>query len=334
MSKLAAAISNAVPEVVTRNPASCCNKDDSQAVYITHALIEEGTPSGFELFWDEMYKEIALDSDQTGACFVMTGIDMSVSDRSLDEILLATNQFVRKLPKVVSMMSTDPSGDVGLVTEIRSIWNDPMAPSIGVFNAGYDNIIVDSILNAKGRLPYVGCLEEASYGTMAAKISLDLLDGAPAKPLCFNARVGLLDSIGERCSAYYSEISSQAVEPEIGVCCNANSTAAELYFAIVAQNANAILSQLDCCTAVADAVERAQKDDGRTIVVGCMDDDTSGGRVNFVTAQPIALQAYAASSWANFPVIQAQKGHDGREEKYFPYLQSLVHTAIFNEAIF
>jgi hypothetical protein len=168
---------------------------------------------------------------------------------------------------------------------------------------------------------------------MAAQISLELLDEAPAEPLCFNARIGLVDILGERCAAYYSEISSQAVEPEIGVSCNANSTAAELYFIIVAQNANAVWSHVDCCSAVADAVERARKDDGRTIVVGCMDDDTSGGRVDFVTAQPIALQAYAASSWANFPVIQAQKGRDGRGEQYFPYLQSLVNTAIFNEVI-
>ena len=333
MSELAEEISKAVPEIITRNPSSCCKKDDSQAVYISHAIVEEGTLSGFEPFWDEIYSEIALDSDQSGACFVFTGIDLTVSDRSTSEILIATNQFVRTLPKVVSMMSTDPTEDVGLITEIRSIWNDPMAPSIGVFNAGYNNIIVDSILNAEGRLPYVGYLEESNYGTMAANISLNLLDGMTANPLCFNARVGLVDFVGQRCAAYYNEISSQVIEPEIGISCSANSTAAELYFTIVAQNANAILSHGDCCTAVVDAVERVRLDDGRTIVVGCTDNDTTGGRVDFVVAQPIALQAQATSSWANLPVIQAQKGRDGRGEQYFPSLQSLVNTAIFNQVI-
>ena len=332
-SSLAELIASEVPEVVTRNPAACCDFDGPQAVYVTHALkvSERQTLSGFETFWDEVYREIANASNPLDVCFVMTGIDRSISSRSTDDILLETVRFVSTIPSVVSMMVTDPTENVDLITEIRSISDDLMAPSIGVFNAKYDNVIIEGILSGRARLPYVGYLDEAGYGTAAAQISLDLLDGVAAQPLCFNARIGVVDFIGERCAAYYSGITSELIQPEVGVACSANSTATDLSSILIAQNTNAVWSHGDCCTAIADAAEMLRRD-GKTIVVGCMDEDTSGGRVDFVTAQPIALQAYSAASWANFPVIQAQQhGRDGRVEQYFPGLQSLVNTAIFNQ---
>ena len=332
---LAESIATAIPEVVTRSPTACCDFEGLQAVYVTHALTvpEEQTSSGFETFWDKIYAEIVRDSQPAGVCFVMTGVDLSVSDRSTDEILLQATHFVSTIPNVVSMMVTDPTEGVDLITEVRSISDDIMAPSIGVFNAGYDNIIVESILSGRGRLPFIGYLEEASYGRAAAQISLDLLDGVVAQPLCFNARIGLVGFVGERCVAYYNEITTEQIEPAVGISCSASSTVQELYSILSAQNTNAVWAHGDCCTATAGAAEMIRQD-GKTIVVGCMDEDTSGGRVDFVTSQPIALQGYSAASWANFPVIQAQQeGRDGRGEQFFPGLQSLVNTDIFNQVV-
>ena len=84
---------------------------------------------------------------------------------------------------------------------------------------------------------------------------------------------------------------------------------------------------------MAQAADRARLL-GRSIVVGCMDEDTSGGLVDFVTAQPVDLQAYSSSSWVNFPVIQSIEEEDGRGEQFFPSLESLVNTAIFNLVVF
>ena len=102
-------------------------------------------------------------------------------------------------------------------------------------------------------------------------------------------------------------------------------------------NINAVWAPLECCSIVADAVIMIREDLGRTIIVGCQDSDPTNGRINFITAQPISLQGYATASWANFPVIQANDNSNniaiGRARQFFPSLQSLVHTAIYNEVI-
>lgn len=61
---------------------------------------------------------------------------------------------------------------------VRSISNDPTLPVIAVFNAGYSNVIVDSIVTGERRLPYIGSIDEAEYGTSAATMTKELLNGA------------------------------------------------------------------------------------------------------------------------------------------------------------
>lgn len=325
-SPTANAIQAAIPDVTTRNPDSCCNVNGPVAVYVTHALPSGLTKSGFEPFWDQIYSQIEQTSNAVNVCFVMTGLSSTVDcNNSLDIVLIETNAFVSQLPNVAAMMSTDPTSNVTLIKEIRAISNNKLLPSIGVFNAGYNNIVIESILSGQGRLPYVGYLDDANYGAVAAQISLTLLKGAPATPLCFNGRVGELGYIGARCAAYYNDMTTVAIQPTEGVACRANETIA------LPDNVNAVWATVDCCSVVADAVDAAKAvSPGRTIVVGCQDTDTSGGRINFVTAQPIELQGYSAATWANFPVMQSAQGKDGRGEQYFPSLQSLVNTAIYN----
>lgn len=44
-------------------------------------------------------------------------------------------------------------------------------------------------------------------------------------------------------------------------------------------------------------------------------DDITNGLINFITQQPISLQAYSASTWNNFPVLQNNQYHTGRERQ-------------------
>jgi hypothetical protein len=107
---------------------------------------------------------------------------------------------------------------------------------------------------------------------------------------------------------------------------------------------NAVWAPLECCTSVTDAVESIQQQQSssssssslRQIIIGCQDMDPTNGRIDFYTAQPIALQAYMTASWANFPVLQQPNSNSNERQKqtqYFPSLQSLVHTAIYNTIV-
>jgi hypothetical protein len=115
--------------------------------------------------------------------------------------------------------------------------------------------------------------------------------------------------------------------------CSADSLAEDILARIVDNSASAVWSHIDCCSTVAQAAEMARRIHGRTVVVGSQDKDTTGGTIDFVTAQPIELQAYQTSTWASFPVIQVQQGKDGRGGQYFPSLGSVVNTAVFKTII-
>lgn len=348
-------ISTAVPEIITRNPISCCYSTNTEvvAVYITHALPSKYTTSGFEPFWDQIYSEIERTSRAQHVCFVMTGLNgiptTNEDDRrSIEQILFDTIGYTSELPNVAAIMTTDPTTEnTNLMDEVRRIYNNPRLPSIGVFNAGYNNIIIESIVQNEGRLPYIGYLDDVEYGRQAGRVTLDLLNGTaaiPPVPLCFNARIGVIDALGDRCAAYYNELSSTevvAVPDEIGVPCRPNSTMMDLTTLLsdtTRGSINAVWAPLECCLSVTNAVEALlqQSSSSRRIIVGCQDDDPTNGRINFYTAQPIALQGYMTASWANFPVLQQQSApnvNDPKEPQYFPALQSLVHTAIYNTVV-
>lgn len=322
-----------VPEAIAKTPERCCQFDGPTAAIITHAEPSSETPSGFEIFWQEMYQVFDWASRKAGVCFFMTGYDPTIqSGRNLSQILIQVNQVVSGISEVPSMMTTDPTPGVALMQEVRTINENPGLPSIGVFNAGYQNIVLETIITGQSPIPYVGYQTEETYGITAAQATLQLLENAPPRPLCLNARVDSVPLIGRRCAAYYTDLEAGGTNPLTGVSCSVETTAEQIYQLIVNNNANAVWSHVDCCPALAQAVSQARQQ-GRTILAaGCMDEDTgSGGIIDFVTKQPQTLQAYASGAWAYLPVIQELRGKDGRGAQYFPSLSSLVNTAIYNE---
>ena len=328
-SMIAESIASQVPQALTRNPPRCCNGNPATAVFVTHAEPDDSTFSGFEPFWDAVYAQILQTTTALGVCFVMTGSDPGAGTMELPLVMLDVIGVSSTIPEVPSLMTTDPTPDVALMQAIRSVSSNSLLSSIGVFNSGYNNIIVESIVSGQDRLPFVGYLSDAEFGTEAGRVSLRLLDGIPAVPLCYNARLGVTRSIAERCASFYAEVTSNPVPTEDGVACSSESDPQVLANQIIAAGANVVWSHVDCCQAVLDAVEIA-REQGSRVVVGCQDLDTTGGRVDFVTQQPIELQAYQAASWASFPVLQAQRGKDGRGDQFFPSLQTLVNTGIFS----
>jgi hypothetical protein len=322
-----------IPEVATMFPDRCCNHLGPMAVYVTHAQhsSDHTTPSGFDPFWDLVYNEIDITSEKDNICFVMTGYNPQVlSTRSLSEILIDATVLASSFTDVVAMMVTDPTDTLALMNEVRFISKDRTLPSIGVFNAGYDNVAAESLVTGEDRLPYIGFLSDTAFGTEAAAFSLELLDGVATKPLCFNGRPDL-KFVGERCAAYYADLTPDVVDPGLGISCTAASKVEDILGLLVTAQANAIFSHVDCCQVVAQAVAMAITMGQKIRAVGCQDKDTSGdgASINFVTTQPILLEGYSPAAWANFPVRQALMGENGRGTQYFPSLASLVNTAIY-----
>jgi len=328
-SLIADSIADQVSQVITRNPPRCCDGNPETAVFITHAEPDDSTFSGFEPFWDAVYAQILQTTTALGVCFVMTGYDPGAGTMELPLSLLDAIGVASTIPEVPSIMTTDPTSDVALMQAIRSVSSNSLLSSIGVFNSGYNNIIVESIVSGQNRLPYVGYLSDAEFGTEAGRVSRRLLDGTPAVPLCYNARLGMVRNIAERCASFYAEVTNNPVLTEDGVACSSESDPQQLANQIISAGANVVWSHVDCCRVVLDAVQIV-REQGSTVIVGCQDLDTTGGQIDFLTQQPIELQAYQAASWASFPVLQAQRGKDGRGDQFFPSLQTLVNTGIFS----
>jgi hypothetical protein len=329
-----------VEGIVTQNPSWCCDYYGSYAVYITHAQASTtapyDTPSGFEPFWDQIYQTISDLNRLTGTCFVMTGVDVGSEEeqRPLAELLSETNVIASVVLEVQSMMSTDPTQGMDLANLFRLITDTEGTPSIGIFNAGFDNLNAESIVTGQERLPYIGYTDDWKFGTEAAAMTIVLLQGVPPRAVCFNARPDL-DYIGLRCSQYYQTISPDPPKNEFGILCQDDSSVASIIAYLREEDINAVYTHGDCCRVVAEAVEAVRSlDPSRRIVAGCMDEDTSAGGINFVTTQPYELQAVQAHSWAVLPVVETEMGADGKAEEFFPSLLSLVETAIYSEVIY
>jgi hypothetical protein len=328
-SKVAEKLLEVVPDATTKNPERCCDFDGPVGIYVTHAEPSNTTESGFEPFWDVIYRAIQATSDLSRVCFVMTGVDTS-SERELSDVITDVTVLASSLPQTIAMMVTDPTANLALINEVRAIVNDLTLPNIGVFNAGYNNIVIESLVSGQDRIGYIGFMNDADFGVEAARYTKDLLDGVTAVPLCFNARPEL-EFVGERCAAYYTELSAGLTEPIFGVPCSIDSKVEDIFSLLVDSQANAVFSHVDCCAVVAEAVAMARSMGQSILAVGCQDADTTGEdtTIDFVTTQPILLQGYSPATWVNFPVRQALEGNDGRAQFYFPSLSSLVNTAIY-----
>jgi hypothetical protein len=328
-----------VKEAMTINPERCCDNTGPTAVIITHAQWDPTTPTGLEPYWNSFYYLLDEYTEIWDVCFVLTGVNQTASEetrKSMSNVLMQINSLVAILPNVPAMMSTNPTTDVKLVQLFRTISDTADATSIGGFNAGYAQIIAESAVSGKEPLPYIGVLDDESYGVNAATLTLQLLNEEPVVPLCFNARPDL-SYVGERCAAYYNTVTNGSPpDRSFGVTCRSDSSVDAVLALLLDRQANALFSHVDCCRPVTLAATKAMLEYNQTIVVGCQDDiDTiPPASVNFVTTQPIELQAYQVASWVSLPVVEATERTDGRDDTLFPSLQSLVNAAVFNVVVF
>jgi hypothetical protein len=338
-STVADAITNVQGSIVL-TPTRCCNHNGPTAAIITHAMWDEQTSTGLEPFWNTFYSMTDEYMAASGTCFVMSGFNQTAAEqhkKTLGEVLVQVNALVALLPSVPAIMSTDPTNDMKLVNLFRVITDTAGGPSIGVFNSGFAKINEESVVTGQDRLPYIGYTSEDDYGTEAASITLQLLKGQTPVPLCFNGRPDL-PFVGRRCASYYNALTNGNPPTRYyGVTCRADSSVDALLALMVNDKVNAVFSHVDCCQPVAEAAMRAKQEYNQTIVVGCQDDSESApsGSVDFVTAQPIELQAYQVTSWVNLPVEDASEGVDnGRANELFPSPTSFLNTAIYNIVIF
>lgn len=224
------------------------------------------------------------------------------------------------------MMVADSTRGTALINLVRDISDDASLPHIGLFVSGYDKVLLESIVSGRDPLPFIGVVDpDSSYGEAAASKTLELLNGQAGVPLCFNSQLESPQFSGARCTTYYDIISPLVqIEPAAGVSCNQNSTEA---LVALLDGKNAVWADKGCCELVVEAVE-ATRQEGQNIVFGCQDVPTADSAVDFVTMQPVVLQAFSASSWANLPIIQAEQGKTG--DQFFPSLQSLIKTDVVN----
>lgn len=328
-SNVATKITHHVPEAVTRNPKSCCKKDYPTAVFVTHAATGDDTYSGFDIFWDTVYQNFESVADALDICFVMTGYDPKLSgDKTLSDILVGVNNVTSTIESVPAMMSTDPTTERLVMNSIREISNRTGGPSIGVFNAGSNNVVVEALVSGKERLPYIGYSDDREYGVEAANASLSLLGSDSATPLCLNARPDIL-FVGQRCAAFYDEISPADEQPRTGIDCSMSVNVTDVAMTILRKQVNAVFAHSECCGGAAEAVRIARARSRHDIVLGCMDEDTTDGYADFVTKQPIGLQSFHTFAFAAFPVLQAIGGDDARADQFFPSLQTRVEINLF-----
>jgi hypothetical protein len=324
-----------VKEVFSRNPMRCCDSNGPSTVLVTHAQYDESTPTGFEPFWNTFFLEVDATTKLTGTCFVMTGVNQTMlSVRTLTDVMIDINKLVSNQSSVPAYMTTDPSEGAQLANLFRGISQQPGSLSLGVFNSGFANLQAEALVAGSESLPFVGYTDDDLYGQKAADITLRLLKTVKAKPLCFNGRPDL-PFVGRRCAAYYKNVTSTPPSRYVGVTCREDSSVDAILGLLVDGKINSVFVHVDCCKVVALAAQRAKDEFNQTIVVGCQDDDTSqNGYVNFVTAQPIELEAYHVASWVSLPVVDDIGNQTGRDRALFPAPPSFLNTDIYNIVIF
>jgi hypothetical protein len=98
-SSVASAIMEALPDVTTLNPTSCCDKTGAIAAYVTHAIIDgsDSAETGLSKFWQEAYDTIAKASAAHNVCFVF--VARSTSDpqelaRTMHDMVLTISTMV------------------------------------------------------------------------------------------------------------------------------------------------------------------------------------------------------------------------------------------------
>ena len=301
-----------VPDAIVRNPSRCCDHTGSIAAYVTHSA--PGTT-----FWEEAYSSILAQSDVSSSCFIFTGVNEAAavsSDR--DQTILDVVLTVSSLPQVVTLMVVDTTSSSSLASSLRYMHEQQhqqhiVSPLVGVWHAGYDNILLESITKGAGVLPYVGVASSdaaAVFGSTAAQLSLAVL-GNDASSLCVATS---LTSAPSECSHWYAGRNASIATP-IAVC------DAEWSLPVVEGAVDVIWATRGCCQRVVDAIE-----EGSPTLVGCHTDEAGANSAHFSLRQPVAFQASTVAAWANAAVVASQRGGSGRYA--FPALGTVVATGL------
>lgn len=329
------AIIEQVPEVIARAPDNCCSFSGPTAVLVTHAYgdIEE-TESGFDSFWDSFYDVLRLASDAYDVCVIFTGISQEFNmNRSTTDVLLDVTQAVSQLEEVPVFMTTDPTENLALINAIRVISADPMAPLVGVFHSGYAKILIESIISGLERIPFVGNKDERDYGVLAAAATKDLLGGVAVVPLCLNGRPDL-STIAVRCQSFYEETTIlRNVRPVSGLPCSRSSDPEALAQLVADTGVNAVFAHSECCAMATQAVLAARSATNRTVLIGCMDEESMERFPDFTIKAPVTLQAFQVINFMTLPLLQAQSENEGRLDSFFPSLSTQVLTNVFVEKL-
>lgn len=330
-SLIADQIRRRVPDVVTWTPRRCCSYFGPTAVIVTHGLYENGK---MESYWEEFYRQLEKAAAKN-VCFIMTGIDVEQTVRSVTTILVDANTVAATNGQVPILFTTNPNdskNDLTLVNTLRKIDNLTFGPLVAVFNRGYETVLAEALLSGKSPLPYVGSTTEDLYGTRAAETTLQLAkqgkDDNEVVALCLNARTDL-PFVGERCKTYYDGFGKVApLWPPTGLACSAKSSSLRLAELYEVNRITAVYAHGECC---AVAVKAAGEMTEWPVLVGCMDETIENAA--FMIGPSLAQQAFHVMSQINLPMQAIMREDYEMIDAFFPSAKSAVRTDVLTTVL-
>lgn len=321
-------IVNSVTGAIAKTPARCCNYRGPTAVFVTHGSLDATTTSGFEPFWHTMYSNFVEIAESNNVCFVMTGYN-SQAGSSIDVTMRSVLSIASLTEQVPVIMLTDPTGNENLVEQARKTLQSSSPPLVGVFNTGFENVVAESLVSGLDRIPYIGITNEGAYGELAASAAKSLLPNDKIFPICLNSHPEMR-SMQQRCESFSDTFPAAQVanDTRMGIPCTDTADVNIVANFLNVNNINAIFAHEECCMIASRAAEQLRAT--RNVVVGCMDKDSTGGKVNFITKQAVGIQAWNAFAFTNLPLQMALMS-EPTLKPLFPSLSTQVSVEVFNE---
>ncbi len=325
-SLIADQIRRRVPDVVTYTPRRCCSYFGPTAVIVTHGLYEDGQ---MESYWEEFYRQLHKAAAKN-VCFIMTGIDVDQTSRSVTTILVDVNTVAATNDQVPILFTTNPNdskNDLTLIETLRKIDNLTFGPLVAIFNRGYETVLAEALVSGQSPLPYIGSTTEDVYGARAAETTLQLvkqgMEENDVVALCLNARTDL-PFVGERCKMYYDGFGKKApLWPPTGLECSSKSSSLRLAELYEVNRITAVYAHGECCSL---AVKAARQMTEWPVTVGCMDERI--GDAAFMIGPSLALQAFHVMSQINLPLQALIREDYDMIEAFFPSPKSVVRTDV------
>jgi len=220
---------------------------------------------------------------------------------------------------VVSLLVVDVTNTSTLVSTLRTMSEQRMAPRVAVWHMGYNNILIESITHGKAPLPYIG-VPSSDLGSVFGTTAAERLPSSSQTSLCAEAESSHATSslISSECSHFFAGRGEISPSSSVVVCRDTLT---------IPQDVGAIWATKGCCEHVVSAVFSERNE--REILVGCHGDDEdsrSSGMANVVLRHPIRFQALMAASWSIAAVQDISRGGTGRYA--FPTMGTVVATEL------